>query len=288
MEQSGSVELQGGLLEDFRLIVVDLARVDPPSDRVRQEVDRERVEQLAASLQRDGMLQAPGVRQVGDRFRVVWGEHRIEAARWLGWRTCSVRLVEGDADDDYIRAAVENLERSDLSPVEESVACQRLYDRYGQDVDRVCRAINRTRGWVEGRIRMGSWPADVREAVHRREISSAAAAELAAVTDEGHRRFLLGHAVTSGATARTCQAWRIAWEQSGVVPDPCVVQVAPGGTASAPVEAELPCYITGRRLPFGQLVHVWIAADVMPMFVEFCEAYREELSRGDGAVGLSC
>ena len=266
-------------LGDWPVEVVELALVDPPERRVRVEVDHERVERLSRSIAREGMLQAPGVRRVGGRYRIVWGEHRIEAARLLGWRRCGLKVVGGDDGGAYVRAAVENIERSDLSPVEESVACVALYEACGQDVDRVCESVNRSRGWVDGRLRMVRWPSDVRDAVHCGALSASAGQELAAVTDDMHRAFLLGHAITSGATARTCQAWRIAWEQTGVVPDVSVVQVGPGRSVPPPVEAELPCYLTGRRLPFSRLVHVWIGADVIDVFNEFCTWYQQEVAK---------
>jgi hypothetical protein len=130
---------------------------------------------------------------------------------------------------------------------------------------------------------MLTWPEDIQLAVHRGELAAAAGLELAAVSDETHRRFLLGHAVNGGATARTCQAWRIAWQQSGVVNDSTVAQVTPGGVGHRPVEAELPCYFCGDREIYSRLVHIWLCPEALELFTRFRDAYRGGGSDGDSA-----
>lgn len=261
-----------GARGSYPVVEVELAAVDPPAEALRIELDADRLEELARSISRLGMLHPPGLQRVGERWRVVWGHRRTEAARLLGWLRMQACEVSGDADEAVVLAAAENLERSDMSPVEEAGAVSRLFDAHGQDVDRVARAINRSRAWVEGRLRLLSWPEDVQRAVHEGRLSMAAGVELAAISDDGHRAFLLGHAVDGGASARTCQAWRIAWLQSGVVPDVSVDQVRPGGVPSPAIEAELPCYLCGRRRPFGELTHVWLDAGCLEAFVSARDA----------------
>ncbi len=259
----------------YPFVEVELALVDPPDEQLRADLDPDKLEELARSIGREGLLQPPGLRPVDGRFVVVWGHRRTEACRLLGWRRMPACVVEGDPDQLLVKSAAENLERSDLTPVEEAAAVDRLYQSMGQDVDAVARRINRSRGWVESRLRLLAWPGDVSAAVHQGRLSLAAGAELAAITEDVHRRFLLGHAIEGGATARTCQAWRIAWLQGLPVGDPSVVQVGPSGVQHAPVEAMLPCYCCGLSRKYSELQHVWLDAACFELSVAAWAAARE-------------
>jgi ParB/RepB/Spo0J family partition protein len=269
---------------------VDLERVDPPDAQLRIDLDPVRLAELARSIASEGLLHLPVVRRRGDRFVVVAGHRRTEACRSLGWRRMTAVVREGGGSNDLATAAHENLFRHDLSAVEEAGAVAAMIESVGGDVDEAARRINRTRGWIDSRLRILAWPGDVQQAVHRGELAAGAGAELAAVTDDVHRAFLLEHAVRGGATARTCQAWRIAWEQTGVVSTASVAQVAVGGTPPAPVEAELPCMVCGDRQPFSRLTHVWVCAEGLAVLQEVArmiqggQAFGGEFAGAEGEV----
>jgi ParB/RepB/Spo0J family partition protein len=286
MAQRESVALPGQLSEAYTVEDVELELVDRPADQIRFDLDPEPLEELARSIAREGLINAPTLRAVGDRYQVVAGDRRIAAMRLLGWRRAPARVLRRVEGSLLALAAHENLFRLDLSPVEEAGAVKAMLDEGGGDVDACARRINRTRSWVDSRLRILGWPADVQRAVHVGELSAAAGAELAGVTDDGHRAFLLEHAVKGGATARTCQAWRIAWEQTGVATGATVQQIAPGRTAPAPVEAELPCYFHGNRERYGRLVHIWLCPDAVELFNAFREAYLGGSEGGGPAVVL--
>lgn len=258
----------------FPLVELDLGLVDPPAERLRFGLNAEKVLELMLSIGDEGLLAPAGVRAVDGRYQVVWGDHRTEALRRLGWRRAEFFLVDVDDDRAVVLSATENLQRHDMSPVEEAAACGRLCEVYGEDVDAVARSLKRSRAWVESRLVVLGWPADVQQAVHEGRLSRAAGAELARVSDDVHRRFLLDHAVDGNASARTCMAWRIAWEQTGVVDSSSVAQVAPGRTVPPPVEAELPCYFCGDREPYGRLTHIWLCPEALELFATFREAYH--------------
>lgn len=249
----------------LRPVLVPIAFVDPPIDQLRASLDPEKLQELACSIRDNGLLQPPGLRVQGDRYVVVYGHRRTEACRLLGWREMPALIVEGSADSLLVMAAAENLERSDLSPAEEMAAVCELYARLGEDVDAVARRVNRSRAWVESRLRMQGWPPDILSAVHQGLIGMGVGAELACVSDDVHREFLLGHAARGGCTARTAQAWRQAWELTGTVTDATVAQVAPGAVPLAPVEAELPCWFCGDREIYSKLTHVWLCAEGLRM-----------------------
>lgn len=274
MEAAVSSPLEVSARGRFPLVELELERVDPPAERLRFGLSEEKLGELMLSIGDEGLLAPAGVRLVDGRYQVVWGDHRTEALKRLGWRRAEFFLVDVDADQAVVLSATENLQRHDMSPVEEGAACGRLCEALGDDVDAVARRLKRSRAWVESRLLVLGWPEDVQLAVHEGRLSRAAGAELSRVSDDVHRRFLLEHAVDGNASARTCMAWRIAWEQTGVADTSSVAQVGPGRTVPPPVEAELPCYFCGDREAYGRLTHIWLCPEGLEMFAAFREAYH--------------
>lgn len=264
---------------------VGVSVIDPPLERVRLGYNEGKLAELMASIPQRGLLQPPGVRAIGERFATVWGDHRIEAVRRLGWSRVSVFVVTASDDEAVILAAHENLRRHDMSPVEEAGLCQRLYEVLGEDTDHVARELCATRDWVESRMLMLRWPADTLQLVHEGRLNMKQARELARIKVDTDREYYTGYAVDGGATASTLSAWARDWELSGVAKDPRVSGIPVGTTAPAPDEAKLPCYFHGDREPMGRLVHVWLCPEALRLFIEFRDAFQAA-DRGEVLAGV--
>jgi ParB/RepB/Spo0J family partition protein len=287
MAESLSNRLEQQAPGRFPLVGVKVSLIDPPLERLRLGYNEEKLRELMASLPQRGLLQPPGIRGLGDRFVTVWGDHRIEAARRLGWTVISAFVAEASDDEAVILAAHENLRRHDMSPVEEAGLCQRLFEVLGEDTDRVARELCATRDWVESRMLMLRWPPDVLKLVHEGRLNMKQARELARIKVDGDRAYYTEYSVDGGATAATLSAWARDWEMSGVAKDPRVSAMPPGIVAPAPDEAVMPCYFHGDREPMGRLVHVWLCPEALRLFIEFRDAFqaadRVEVLAGAGA-----
>jgi len=276
MERSRFSRLEEEASGRFPLVVVELDLIDAPLERVRLGYSEEKIAELMASIQQRGVLQSPGVRKVGERYAVIWGDHRMEAMRRLGYQRARVFLVSATDDEAVILAAHENLRRHDMSPVEEAGLCQRLYEVLGEDTDRVARELCATRDWVESRLLMLRWPADILKLVHEGRLAMKQGRELARIKVDADRAYYTEFAIDGGATAATVSAWARDWELSGAAKDPRVDHVSPGRVASLPEEARLPCWFHGNREPMGRLVHVWLCPEALSLLVEFRSLYHAE------------
>lgn len=264
---------------------VGVSVIDPPLERVRLGYNEGKLAELMASIPQRGLLQPPGVRAMGERFATVWGDHRIEAVRRLGWSKVSVFVVTASDDEAVILAAHENLRRHDMSPVEEAGLCQRLFEVLGEDTERVARELCATRDWVESRMLMLRWPADTLKLVHEGRLNMKQARELARIKVDADRAYYTEYAVDGGATAATLSSWARDWELSGVAKDPRVTGMPPGTVAPAPEEAVMPCYFHGDREPMGRLVHVWLCPEALRLFIEFRDAFQAA-DRGEVLAGV--
>lgn len=129
------------------LVEVPLDRIAPNPNQPRREFDEEELQGLTASIERHGLQQPVGVRQIADdRWQLVYGERRLRAMRLLGRETIFGILFTGDDDEEI--AIVENLQRSDLNPLEESDALFRLAERHGYSHRQLADALGRKKTYV--------------------------------------------------------------------------------------------------------------------------------------------
>jgi len=138
-----------------------------------------RLEELAASIRESGMIQPLLVRRAGGRYQIIAGERRWRAAQRLGLPT--VPVVIRDVPDDRLLelALVENIQREELSPLEEAQAFQRLHDEFRLTQEDVARKVGRDRSTIANTLRLLRLPAEVKDLI--------AAGRL----DAGHGRALL-------------------------------------------------------------------------------------------------
>jgi ParB family chromosome partitioning protein len=127
-----------------------------------------------------GLLQPVVVRPVGDGYVLLAGHRRVEAARSLGWDTMPAIVRPATDDEAYLLTVVDNLQRQDLSPREESAALEVLVREHGWSTRQVAAAISRSQAFVSKRLRVFDDPA-LGPAVLANQVSVSAAEELLSV-----------------------------------------------------------------------------------------------------------
>jgi ParB family chromosome partitioning protein len=184
-----------------------LDAIDPPAEAHRAHLDIGELGRLADDMAARGLLQAIAVRAnaYGDRYEVIYGHRRFEAARLLRWATLRARVYAHDADIEEARMA-ENAFRADLNPLEEAHVCARWLAR-GHARAHVARIMRRSEEWVAGRLAVLEFPDDLRAAVAAGTMTLAVARALAPVDFGPYRAQLIAEATRAGASARVVDAW---------------------------------------------------------------------------------
>jgi ParB family chromosome partitioning protein len=218
------------------------------------------MEELTASIRRDGVQVPLIVKPAGDRFIVIEGHRRRNAAISAGLTTvpCDVR----DADPALSRrvAFVCNMFRKDPSPIELAVAVAKAVQDGQASADELAKGLGRSPDWVKRQLAIMEWPETVLHAIHAGRISVAAAANIAAVGDDNYRDFLLECACNNGATARTTAAWLQEW-RAGQPAALAVQAPAVDGAAVAPaMMPQAPCLCCGGVHRTDELSHVPLCA----------------------------
>ena len=168
--------------------------IDPSENNPR--IRLEGIEELTESIRTHGLLQPLVVRRKGDRFTLVAGHRRFAAVLGLGWASVLAVIREETAEDAYVLTLVENLQRDDLTPREESEALGELVRRRGWSTHQVAAAIKRSQAYVSKRLRVFDEPV-LRPAVLSRRLPVSSAEELLTL-DESTRHALLEQALREG------------------------------------------------------------------------------------------
>jgi ParB family transcriptional regulator, chromosome partitioning protein len=163
---------------------IDTDRIVPNPDQPRQDFDAESLEGLAVSLRAQGVLQPVVVRPRADGlFELIAGERRWRAAQIAGLLKVPA-IVRDVADDRRLELAlVENLQRTDLNPVEEALAYQALVDDLGLNQEEVAARVGKKRTTVANVLRILNLPADIQTEIRSGSISLGHAKALAALTN---------------------------------------------------------------------------------------------------------
>ncbi|MBX7098071.1 MAG: ParB/RepB/Spo0J family partition protein [Myxococcaceae bacterium] len=167
-------EVRGGVTR----VPVDQIAADP--DQPRRHFDETLLEELASSIKTQGLLQPVLVRRDGKGYRIIAGERRWRAAQRAGLTELPVVVREASDAEAFELALVENLQRSDLSPLEEAEGYRRLVEERRWTQEQVAERVGKERSTVANALRLLGLPPEVKQLLEAGEL------------DMGHARTLLG------------------------------------------------------------------------------------------------
>lgn len=191
--------------EQIQKIKLDL--IDEPAGRIRLDISEEGVQELAASIEGLGQLQAILLRKAGDRFEIVFGHRRFLAMRSLGREKINAVVKELDDIQVALMRATENVAREDISPIEEGAVYVDLRDTHNLTLDEISRRMRKSVGIIKRRMDLLKMPPCLQKAIHSKQINYSVAEELWSLGDLGKIEYYLGFAVDHGATSTVVRAW---------------------------------------------------------------------------------
>ncbi len=171
--------------------VIPVERIDSNPEQPRLAFDEATLEELASSIREHGVLQPILVRPVdGGRYQLIAGERRWRASKLASMRTIPA-LVE-DIDDETAMeiSIIENLQREDISPLDEAAMYDRMIRDHGYSIRKLAEKLGKDKGYLENRLRLADAPPEVRELVSLRKDTLSHAYELMKVEDPKKRRRL--------------------------------------------------------------------------------------------------
>ena len=171
------------------VLEVDVEDISPNPRQPRRRFDSDSLRELASSIREHGLIQPliatqaeplPESGEAGPRYRLIAGERRWRAAKMAGLQRVPVIVKEVSPPEALQLALVENIQRSDLNPLEEAAAYDQLIDEFGFTQEEIASRVGRSRSSVANALRLLSLSGAVQDALREGRIS------------EGHARAILG------------------------------------------------------------------------------------------------
>lgn len=184
---------------------LELARIVPNPLQPRRSFTEEELSELASSIEENGLLQPLVVRpspSADDRYELVAGERRFRALKSIGWKDAPVLVREASDETLLVLALVENLQREQLSPLEEAEGYRNLGERFDMTQADIARAVGKSRSAVANFLRLLKLPPSVRKLLEDGDLSMGHARALLSLDDGVRAGRLARAAVEKGWSVR--------------------------------------------------------------------------------------
>ena len=169
----------------------------------RQEFDPVALEELAASINENGIVQPITVTKREDYYELVAGERRLRAAKLINLRTIPAYVIKVDGDESFLQLAlIENIQREDLNPIDLAEAYNELVGNYRLSHSEIADRVGKDRSTVANFLRLLSLPKEVKNSLRTGEISQGHARALLALKDNKRIRILFRKLIKDGLSVR--------------------------------------------------------------------------------------
>lgn len=199
---------------------VSLAAIEADPEQPRKRFPEQSLMALAFSIKRHGLLQPLVVERQGERYRLIAGERRLRAAKLAGLSTVPVHVRTLAEHTRFELALLENLQREDLSSLDEARAYKRLLSESDQTQEELAKRLGISRAKIAGTLRLLVLPADIAAQLESGQLSTGHAKVLAGLPEEDQRK--LAAAITErGLSVRQAERWQPGRRiQATPAPDP--------------------------------------------------------------------
>ena len=169
--------------------VLDISKIKPNPDQPRRQFNEQELNELSDSIKQNGVLQPLLVRKVGNYYEIVAGERRYQASKLAGLKEVPVVVREISDEDVFKLALIENLQRSDLTPIEEARGYKQLIKEKDLTQEELSKILSKSRSAITNTLRLLDLPEVVQGFVADGLLTAGhARAILAVPSDEGRVR----------------------------------------------------------------------------------------------------
>ena len=180
---------------------LEISKIKPNPDQPRKNFDEDALSELSDSIAKNGVLQPILVRKKGNKYEIVAGERRYQAAKMAGVKEVPVVIKEVADEDVFKLALIENLQRSDLDPIEEARGFRQLLDEQNLTQEQLGEALSKSRSAITNSLRLLDLPEVVQDMMADGKLTA------------GHARAILA---VPGDEARTKLAYKVVDEHLSV------------------------------------------------------------------------
>ena len=183
--------------------MLPIGRIEPRAEQPRTKFDEEKLAELTQSIREHGLIQPVAVRPLGDGYyQIIAGERRWRAAREAGLAEIPANILEADEKTTAELALIENLQREDLTPMEEARGYQGLIREYGMTQEQVADRIGKSRPVVANSLRLLRLAGPVQEMVEDKRLSLSQARAILELDDPALQKEAADRTVSQGLSVK--------------------------------------------------------------------------------------
>ena len=179
-----------------------IASIVTNPDQPRKSFDETQLSELSDSIKQNGVLQPILVRKKGDKYEIVAGERRYQASKLAGLKEIPAIVRDIDDAEVFQLALIENLQRSDLTPIEEARGYRQLLDTKGLTQEGLAKILSKSRSAIANTLRLMDLPQEVQDMMEEGQITPGHARAILAVPTEEGRVKLAQKVVAENLTVR--------------------------------------------------------------------------------------
>ena len=184
---------------------VSIEKIHPNPKQPRTHFNETELEELSESIREHGVLQPLLVRKKGDEFEIIAGERRYQASKIAGLSELPVIIKDVDDQKMLELALIENLQRSDLNPIEEAKGYRQLIKASGMTQEALSKAVSKSRSAITNSLRLLDLPERVQELLFEGKLTAGHARAILAVPFEEQRIKLAEKVVADGLSVRATE-----------------------------------------------------------------------------------
>lgn len=181
--QEKQVVVETKIVEVPKETYLKISLIEPNREQPRKEFDPEELEELAESIRNYGVLQPIMVQKQGELYEIIAGERRWRAAKIAGLKEVPVIIRDFDRQKKMEVSLIENVQRSDLNPIEEAMAYRQLIDEFGLKQEEIAERVSKNRATIANSLRLLRLDARVQDFLIQGVISNGHARALLALED---------------------------------------------------------------------------------------------------------
>lgn len=196
--------VETGMNEGAQQVAISLVKPNP--DQPRRHFDEEELAELTASVKKVGILQPLLVKPDKDGYIIIAGERRYQAAKKAGLKEVPIILKDADERETLELALIENLQRSDLNPIEEAMGYKKLIELDNLTQEELSKAVSKSRSAIANALRLLDLPETVQQMLYDNKLTAGHARAILAVPDDESRIKLAEKVISDKLSVRQTEA----------------------------------------------------------------------------------
>lgn len=262
--------------------IIQIAEIKEPEKAIRLSINQEGIEELAASIEKVGLINPITVKKSGDKYEIIAGHRRYLSCKKIDKKDIPCMVYPEDYALSAEAKITENISREDLSPMETAAAIDEIIKEKKMSINQVHKFIGKSRGWVGDMLKLLEYPSDLQVQLHYKALNVAQARELSEILNEQTRIEYTTEAIKIGASARVCKQWADMWKNAQgieVTPIDEIANITPEPTIDY---TKMSCVMCNQSVDYRKIRSIYVCPNCLVALLEVKENLKNGNLHRDG------